>query len=314
MFPPSILRVLLAASLCALVFLSACGARSATSTTADFQVVAEFYPLYTTLLNLTAGVPNVHVSNLVPPAVGCPEDYELTPGDVRTLTGAKVFVVNGAGLEGYLGKLASQCPQLQVVDASAGINLLTIDGELNPHVWVSPSLAAQQASTIAAALAKADPAHAVLYEKNGAAYSARLETLATQLHASLSSAPVRQIIAFHDSMPYLARDLGVKILAVVEPAPGQSPSGGELAKVADLVRSASGPVALLTEADVRNPAAEVLSRELGQPLYSLDTVTSGPLDPALAKDAYFKAMQKNLSMLRVALGLKNNPTVAVQTR
>jgi zinc transport system substrate-binding protein len=246
-------------------------------------------------------VPGVQVSNLVPPAVGCPEDYQLTPGDVQTLDQAKVFVVNGAGLEGYLGRLAGQCPQLKVVNASAGLKLLTIDGEINPHVWVSPSLAARQARTIAAALAAADPSHAAAYEKNGEAYAARLEALASELRQTLAAAPVRQIVAFHDSMPYLARDLNLKILDVVEPAPGQNPSARELANVVALVRNAKGPVALLTEKDVRNPAAEILSRELGQPLYSLDTVTSGPLDPALARDAYFNSMKNNLTMLRAAL-------------
>jgi zinc transport system substrate-binding protein len=276
-----------------------------------FNIVAEFYPLYVTLLNITDGVPDVRVANMVPTTTGCPEDYQLTPGDLKLLSKANVLVVNGAGLEGYLDRLAAQCPQLKVITSSAGLDLLTIDGELNPHLWVSPSMAARQTRVIASALSTADPIHAELYQKNAAAYALRQEAFGRKMHEALADAPVRQLVAFHDSLPYLARDLNLNILAVIEPAPGQNPSARELADVVLQVRHAPGPVALISEIDAKNPAAEVLSRELGQPCYDLDTVTGGPLDPASAKEAYFVAMEKNLSILRVALGSKDNsPTVS----
>jgi len=293
-----------AALLGALPLLSACGAKNAPApSAAGFHVVAEFYPLYVETLNIVGDIPGVQVSNLVPTSTGCPEDYQLSPGDVKALSEAQVFVINGAGLEGYLDKVAAQCPQLQVIDASAGIEKLKIDGEINVHVWVSPMQAARQVRAIAAALAKADPAHAALYQKNGEAYAAQLEAFSARLRDSLAAAPIRRIVAFHDSMPYLARDLNLQIIAVMEPAPGQNPSPRELANVAALVRSAPGPVALLTEIDAKNPAADILSRELNQPLYSLNTCTGGPLEPAAAKDAYLRAMDTNLAVLRSALGL-----------
>jgi len=283
---------------------------SATTAPASFNVVAEFYPLYVTLLNIADGVSGIHVTNMVPTTAGCPEDYQLTPGDLKLLFTANVLVVNGAGLEGFLDRLAAQCPQLKVITASAGLNLLKIDGELNPHLWVSPSMAAHQTRVIATALAAADPIHAALYQKNAEAYALRQEALGRRMCESLAAAPVRQLVAFHDSLPYLARDLNLQILAVIEPAPGQNPSARELADVVGKVRHASGSVALISEIDAKSPAAEVLSRELGQPAYDLDTVTGGPLEPVAAKEAYFNAMGKNLAVLQAALGLKNSPPLA----
>ncbi len=280
---------------------------------APFTVVAEFYPLYVTLLNITVGVPGVRVENMVPTATGCPEDYQLTPGDLKLLFTADVLVVNGAGLEGYLDRLAAQCPNLKVITASAGLELLTVDGALNPHLWVSPSMAAKQTRVIAAALETIDPVHAALFRKNAEAYALQQEAVGRKMHDALAGAPIRRLVAFHDSLPYLARDLNLQILAVIEPAPGQNPSARELANVLGKVRQASGPVALISEIDAKSPAAEVLSRELGQPHYDLDTVTGGPLEPAQAKAAYFKAMEKNLAILRVALGLKEAPSAALPT-
>jgi zinc transport system substrate-binding protein len=275
-----------------------------------FKVVAEFYPIYVTLLNITDGVSGVQLENMVPTATGCPEDYQLTPGDLKLLFTANVLVVNGAGLEEYLDRLAAQCPQLQVITASHGLDLLTIDGELNPHLWVSPSMAAKQTRVIGAALAKADPVHAALYQKNAEAYALRQEAFGRKMHDALAEAPIRRLVAFHDSLPYLARDLNLQILTVIEPAPGQNPSARELANVLGAVRQLPGPVALISEIDAKSPAAEILSRELGQPHYDLDTVTGGPLDPAEAKNAYFRAMEKNLAILRLALGLKGVTTAA----
>jgi len=290
-----------------MVFVSpAPAAPLAIPSTHPLTVVAEFYPIYVTLLNITNDAKDVRVANLVPTTTGCPEDYQLTPGDLKLLSQADIFVVNGAGLEGYLGKLAAQCPNLKVVEASAGLELLKIDGEENPHLWVSPSMAAQQVRNIANALIKMDPARAGLYQKNATAYIARLQTLGQTLREGLAAAPVRRIVAFHDSFPYLARDLNLEIIATIEPAPGQNPSARELADVVNKVRSTSGSVALLTEIDAKNPAAEVLSRELDQQLFSLDTVTGGPMDPALAKEAYFHAMEKNLAVLQKALRVKNS--------
>ena len=290
---------------CAL--LVACGApRPAVSPPPVVRVVAEFYPLYVETLNVVGDTPGVQVSNLVPTSTGCPEDFQLAPGDVRTLSSAQVFIINGAGLEGYLDKVAALCPNLRVVDASAGVVKLKIDGEINPHVWVSPLEAASQVRAIAVALAAADAAHAANYQKNAAEYAARLEALAARCREELSPAPIRQVVAFHDSLPYLARDLNLQILAVMEPAPGQNPSARELADVAARVRLASGRVALLTEIDAKNPAADILSRELGQPLFSLDTCTSGPLEPAAARNAYVRATENNLAVLRSALGVGKN--------
>ncbi len=290
-----------------LPLLSACGERTiAPPATPAFCVVAEFYPLYVDVLNVVGETPGVQVTNLVSTATGCPEDYQLSPGDVKSLDAAKVFIINGAGLEGFLDKVAEQCPHLQVVDASATVEKLETGGAINPHVWVSPLLAVNQVRAIAAALAKYDPTHAASYQKNAGVYEARLAAMAEQCRAELAAAPVRRIVVFHDSMPYLARDLNLQIVAVMEPAPGQNPSPRELADVAARIHAASGPVALLTELDSRNPAADILSRELGLPLFSLDTCTGGPLEPAAAREAYLRAMAKNLAMLRVALGMDKN--------
>ena len=44
----------------------------------------------------------MQVTLMIPPAMGCPHDYELTVKDMRKVAGADVFVANGLGMEEYL--------------------------------------------------------------------------------------------------------------------------------------------------------------------------------------------------------------------
>ena len=54
-----------------------------------------------TITNIAGGVPGVEVRNMTGGAVtGCLHDYQLTPDDLKTLSGASVFIVNGGGSDG----------------------------------------------------------------------------------------------------------------------------------------------------------------------------------------------------------------------
>ena len=66
-------------------------------------VVTSFYPVWIMTLNLTRGLEDhVTVRNLAAPSVGCLHDYQLQTSDMKVLSGADAFVVNGAGMEAFL--------------------------------------------------------------------------------------------------------------------------------------------------------------------------------------------------------------------
>ena len=114
-------KKLLAALLTLLIFLSPALASAET-------VVTSFYPIYLFALNLTQGIDGITIRNLAAPNTGCLHDYQLSTGDMKVLNKADVFLINGAGMESYLTRVMDTFPKLPVVDASAGITLLTEDG------------------------------------------------------------------------------------------------------------------------------------------------------------------------------------------
>lgn len=260
------------------------------------RIVTSFYPVYVAALNVTEGIDGVDVHNLASPHVGCLHDYQLTTADARKLSQADLFLANGAGMETFLDIVRAQNAKLKIVEASRGIPL--IDG--NPHVWVSPELAARQVDNIAQALSAADPENAARYAANAAAYNARLLSLAQGMKSALAPSAGTPVVALHDALPYFAQALGFDIVGVIEREPGHEPSAKELAATVDLVRAKEVKV-LLAEPQYSDKAAQTIARETGAKVYQFDPVASGPSDPQAARGAYLRAMGKNLDVLRQAL-------------
>lgn len=274
----------------ALIFLAVCDAFSAV------RVVTSFYPVYIAALNVAEGVEGTDVHNLAAPHVGCLHDYQLTTADARKLSEARLFLANGAGMETFLDKVRAQNPELKMVEVSEGIPL--IDG--NPHVWVSPEGAARQVENVAKALAASDPENADRYAANAAAYKDKLSGLAQRMKSELAPFSGAPVVALHDTFPYFARDFGLDVVGVIESEPGVEPSAKQLAGIVDLVRAKNVKV-LLAEPQYSDKAAQTIARETGARVLQIDPVATGPSDPAEARDAYLRAMEKNLETLRDAL-------------
>jgi len=279
------------------LLLAGCGQRAVKL---DKMIIAtSFYPMYLTTANITAGVPGVQVVNLTRPTTGCLHDYQLSTEEIKNLSQASIFVANGAGMESFIQKAVDQLPDLKIIDASAGIPLIKGDGEVgdNPHVWVSVSGAMQQVNNIADGLIKHDPEHAMQYRANADRYLVRLDSLRAKMHRELKPAAGRDIITFHEAFPYFAQEFGLKVAAVVEREPGSEPSAAELAQTIKLIRRKKIK-ALFAEPQYPAKAAQAIALETGAKVYTLDPVSTGPLDDL---SYYIATMEKNLAALREAL-------------
>ena len=276
----------------------------------EITIVTSFYPIYISTLNIIKDVPNVKLINMTKAQTGCLHDYQLSPEDLKTLSSADIFVVNGAGMEGFLDKVISNEKDLDIVDSSEGIKLLTADGEEhshddenhnhdeeethaddhdhedNPHVWVSISNNIKQVQNIADGLAKYDPDNADKYEANAKEYISKLEALKTEMHEVIDTLPNRNIITFHE-------------VGVVEVEPGTEPSPKQLEETIEIAKN-NNVKALFTEPQYAAKAATTISNETGIPLYTLDPIVTGD-STSDAYDDYITKMEQNLETLKEAL-------------
>ena len=298
-------------------------ALAATTAFAELNVLCTTFPIHQIARNVAQGRAGVDLQLMLPAGMGCPHDYALTPQDMRKLAGADVLVVNGLGLEEFLGApVLAANPDLITVDSSASIpNLLeyahephaaeedhdhdhadhapaTHEGK-NPHLFASPRLAARIALNIAAGLSKADPDGAGVYFRNAQAYADRMNALADELAALGQTLQNHRIVEPHGVFDYLARDAGLEIVAVLQPH-GQEPSAAEMLElVRDIHAKQAG--AIFTEPQYSAKVAETLARETGLPLATLDPAATGPADAPL--DYYETVMRKNMEVLGATLGV-----------
>ena len=234
-----------------------------------------------------------------------PHDFQFTPADVQRVAEANVFIINGTGLEEWLGDLVAKAgsPTLTVVDCSAGMELLanpaSLDAKaedgMNPHTWLDPVLAQSHVAIILAALQKADPANSAAYAANAAAYTAQLVALDTEFRSVLAPLPNKNLVTFHDAFPYLAARYGLNYLGCISEFPEKDPPPQQLAALVEKIRAAKVGV-LFAEADYAPGLLTEIARQTGSRVSQLDTLEIGQGSAT----AYLEKMRQHLASLRTA--------------
>lgn len=272
----------------------------ASSQAEETLITATIFPLYIAAANIAQGVPGVRVQCMAQPQAGCLHDYQITTADMKMLAESDIVIRNGAGLEAFWESILPRLP-VQSIDASEGVPTLPgHHGEaVNPHLWVSVAGMRAQVRNITDGLCAFDPAHAAQYAQNGEAYIARLELLEAEMRAALAQVEGAPIVTFHEAFDYFANDFSLRLVAVIEEAPGSAPSARALAGVAEKVGE-EGVRALFAEPQYENQSVLILSRETGVPIYTLDPVASGDAEAA-PLTAYEDAMRENVRVLLEAL-------------
>ncbi len=174
-------------------------------------------------------------------------------------------------------------------------------GMTNPHLFASPHMLARMAVYLATELGKLDSEGAALYTENAQRYARELEAVAAESAALGKRLANRCIVTQHGVFDYLARDMGLEIVAVVQAHAGQEPSAAEIMRLAKHIRAAHAG-AIFIEPQYSRKTGETLARESNVTLAVLDPAASGPENAPL--DYTLAAMRANLKTLETTLGTR----------
>lgn len=211
-----------------------------------FSVIAQAKPIeavasFTVIADMVhnVGGERVHVTSLIGPN-GDPHVYEPSPADALALKKADVAFVSGLHLEGWMDRLIKASGyQGQPVVLSTGIKTRSMeeDGQriTDPHAWNSAANAIIYVRNIVAALQKADPEGASVYQANGERYSAQLKELDSYARTQIATIPAaqRKILTSHDAFGYFGDAYGVTFLS---PLGFSTESEASAADVGKLIR------------------------------------------------------------------------------
>jgi zinc/manganese transport system substrate-binding protein/manganese/iron transport system substrate-binding protein len=259
------------------------------------------------------GGDRVHVVQILKPGVD-PHDYEASPADIQAIADADLVIESGVGLEAaWLDDTVSSAGyDGEVVDASHGVKARAGNGDEeqkagDPHIWHDPVNARIMVDDIAAALAAKDPAGKAGYERDAAAYDARLAALDTENKAEISTIPVaqRKLVTNHDAFGYYCARYGITFVGSIIPSFDTSAelSGNELSDlVAKIERT--DVRAVFSESSLPPKTAETVAAEAGVQVVEGDDslYADGPGPAGSRGGTYLGAERHNTETIVKALG------------
>jgi ABC-type Zn uptake system ZnuABC Zn-binding protein ZnuA len=222
----------------------------------------------TTDIAHNVGGDKVRLIPIIKPGVD-PHEFQPSPSDVKQIETADLVLITGKGIEGYLTKLEDVVGnKVKFVDAGSTIPSLKLkeEGQMveDPHWWHSIENMKKATTVVEKHFIEADPANKTTYEKNTAAYLAKLKELETWAKTEISKLPSekRKLVTSHDAFQYFARDFGFKIYAIEGVSTDDEPSSK---KITDLIKTIKneGVKAIFFES-IENPkVVDAITRETG---------------------------------------------------
>jgi len=298
----------LAAAAVVLLALAGC-ARTARPTVARVIAVETFLA---DIAREVAG-DRIAVQALLPIGVD-PHAFEPAPRDVAAIADASLLIVNGAGFEAFLSRLLEGLGGTgkgpRIVEAAAGlVPRLPREGEpsggheSDPHFWLDPLSAIRYVENIRDALGDFDPSGAPVYERNAAAYVAKLRDLDRWIAAEVATVPPgdRLLVTNHESLGYFADRYGFRVVGTVIPSvsTGSTPGAKQLAALVERIR-ATGARAVFLETGADSRLAAQVAGEVGARLVT-DLYTHSVTEPGGPAPTYLQMMRADTRAIVGAL-------------
>lgn len=267
------------------------------------QITTSVYPLYFFTGQIVGDKGSVY--NITPSGAE-PHDYDPTTQDIARVEDSDLLILNGVKLEAWGGKLTDilKDTNTKVIAVSDSVvkNAASdyMQSAQDPHVWLDPTLAAQQIIIITDGLKIADPANASYFENNAKILQTKLASLDEKFRTGLESCQKKDIITAHAAFGYLAKKYGFNQISISGLSPDDEPSVQKLATLADFAKK-NNVKYIFFESLVSPKLAETVANEVGATTLVLNPL-EGLSDIEIRNGKnYFSEMEKNLFNLRIAL-------------
>lgn len=294
-----------------------------------FVVIASLFPQYD-FARIIAG-DRADVRLLLPPGAES-HSFEPTPSDMRDIASADLFIYTGPHMEPWAKRLADAAATpdgVVVVDASEGVRQIgndrdeNADGEnrkgghdhdpehdhdadhertngahfhdVDPHIWLSPPLAATMVENIANAFAARDAANADFYRANAGALLDRINQLDAWFLGVVKESP-RKLLVFGErfAFTYFFERYGLEMAGAYRNcAPGAEPGLRAVIGVVETVRKNGVQFIYLEDASTGR-ISELIRTETGAEILRVDSLHNPPLARQRDGDGYVEIMRANM--------------------
>lgn len=232
-------------------------------------IYASFYPIYNLTKQIAGDKFDVVAFNSLTTES---HDFEPSAKEIAELSKSSLIFINGAGMEDWKDSV-EESVDTEMVDTSAGLDLIKADddddhdhdhedadhdhedadhdhedeegehehhhhhhGEFDPHTWLSPKNAKDQAKVIADKLSEIDPANKDYYEANYEKIAAELDSIIEEYTDKFAEAQNKKFIVPHEAFGYVARDFGLEQIPLASLTSTADPDAKVMKEVTDLAK------------------------------------------------------------------------------
>lgn len=311
--------------------LAGCGQQNNTNKTDKLSIVTTIFPEYDWVKEILGDTAeNAEITMLLDSGVDL-HSYQPTVDDIVKISDCDLFLYVGGESDGWVEDALKNAPN----EDRTVINLLdvlgdsvkeeeTVEGmqeedhdhenadgheeeaEYDEHIWLSLKNAQVLVAAISEALQETDPARKDTYAANSEAYVEKLSALDADYQAAVDSAAYKTLL-FGDRFPfrYLADDYGLDYYAAFPGCSAETEASFEtisfLAKKADELKL---PCVLTIEGTQHKIAETVVQNtsQKNQQVLTMDSMQAVTANDAASGVSYLSIMEKNLSVLKKALG------------
>jgi zinc transport system substrate-binding protein len=240
------------------------------------KIITVSIPPFKYFINAIGG--NDFLVNIMVPAGSNPHIYEPVPDQISNLRKSVAYVSDGyLGFEmTWLDRFYETNRKMKKLSLGRNIDLIKpaehsghIEGA-DPHYWISPQCALIIASEIKSLLVELNPGEAENYEQNYRTLIKLISDIDLKARDLFSGFRNRSFMIFHPTLGYLARDYGLKEVAVENE--GKEPNPASLKDLIDLGKSEKIMVIFVQkEYDIKN--AKAIAAETGAALVTIDPLS-----------------------------------------
>ena len=319
-----ILALLLALWIPAAV-LSGCAPQDDSAASNKLNIVTAIFPAYDWVREiLGAETDRAEITTLLDSGVDL-HSYQPTVDDIVKISDCDLFLYVGGESDGWVDDALKNAPHkdrkvIRLLDVLgdtakaeetvAGMQEEEHDqeeeAEYDEHIWLSLKNAQVLVAAISEALQETDPARKDTYAANAAAYAEKLSALDGEYRAAVDSGKYKTLL-FGDRFPfrYLADDYGLDYYAAFPGCSAETEARFETVSFLAGKMDALGLPCVLTIEGTQHKIAETIvqnTAQKNQQVLTMDSMQAVTANDAASGVSYLSIMEKNLSVLKKALG------------
>lgn len=259
--------------------------------TEENVIYTSFYPIYDFTKRIVGD--KFEVKNITPYGME-PHDFEPTAKQVSGMIDGKCLLLNGIGMDAWAENMPEEL-SMKSYKVTSGIEIKTIDGIQDPHVWLSLDNAMTELRNILGIVQELDSSNKSYYQDNYEKEILAFCDLEAKYKDSLSSLSQRHIVVSHAAFGYLCEEFSLEQIYVSGLSDEDEPSAKAVEKIIEDIQKYSITTMFYEESESSDVSKQIADAT-GVKMETLHTLEGLSKEEEETED-YLSLMEDNLKKI-----------------